>query len=497
MATTDQSSIPIYFQRTLVPPHSIAVSALGSSRPSSRFASPASSPALTPTKSFADSTVASLKTFLPRTTLRKSPDHAGNMERLLFFRECFRRMEFWEESAILERMYYKNKSQHRHAGYFQRLCECRRLVSRIMELGMAGLMDDLVKNFYSGRSLKAAMSGNVQWDSIPYRSTVAFTMTRIIGSVLLLQKLQFALHETYGTFYQLMSKTQFMSFALIVIGLCSRLTVLSKAWTSELVDCYELLNTWIKLFPKEDTRSNSVDYEGQLPDSIHSLIAAKVPTIPKLPSPSMQPQYMEYVPVEGLDLGEVIQRAELPSALESSTARPQQRQNYPFSLKSEPGPDSSLENADLDDTHASLRGETDTISGKNSTTPSIIQSSKAKKTLSDLSDMDKIFGDKKKQKAKDKMKVKNIGDSAASPFQSAPSSSGPNSGLKGKANTGSTTNFDDIFSFDRQPSSARGATTTKLKKISKEIDDIFGTSKKPKKSTGSEILGGPPKKKKK
>lgn len=81
-------------------------------------------------------------------------------------------------------MHYKNKSQHRAAGYFQRLAEvnealmraridkstnevtrstseiltpvlflaqCRRLVTRIKELDISGLTDELVRKFYSGK----------------------------------------------------------------------------------------------------------------------------------------------------------------------------------------------------------------------------------------------------------------------------------------------------------------------------------------------------------
>lgn len=105
------------------------------------------------------------------------------------------------------------------------LAQCRRLVTRIKELDISGLTDELVRKFYSGRrwvstidqsyqqrhhiskhklnilfdySLKTLTSVKGTWDSIPYRSTMAFTMTRIVGMILLLRKLQSALHETYG-----------------------------------------------------------------------------------------------------------------------------------------------------------------------------------------------------------------------------------------------------------------------------------------------------------
>lgn len=81
-------------------------------------------------------------------------------------------------------------------------------------------------------------------------------------------------------FYQLMSKTQFMSLALIAIGFCSRLSLISKAWTNELADAYTLLGTWTKTFPKETITSGDIDYEQQLPPSIETFFTDTIPDIP-------------------------------------------------------------------------------------------------------------------------------------------------------------------------------------------------------------------------
>lgn len=77
-----------------------------------------------------------------------------------------------------------------------------------------------------------------------------------------------------------MSKTQFMSFALIAIGFCSRLSLISKAWTNELADAYTLLGTWMKTFPKETLTSGDIDYEQQLPSSIGIFFTETIPDLP-------------------------------------------------------------------------------------------------------------------------------------------------------------------------------------------------------------------------
>ncbi|KAG0307056.1 hypothetical protein BGZ98_001150 [Dissophora globulifera] len=540
----DQPCIPLYQQRILTPPPSATLPAsAAASQSSSRFATPSSSPSPAYSISFTD-TSSQQPTFQPRATLRggSSADHTSNVQKLLAFQECCRKSEFWEESAILERLYYKNKSQHRQSGHFQRLCECRRLVSRIKELDIAGLTDELVKKFFSGRSLKTLAATKSQWDSVPYRSTVAYTMTRIIGGILLLRKLQYALHETYGAFYQLMSKAQFMAFALITIGLCSRLSIVSKAWTNELADGYELLGAWIKSFPKENNLPEAVDYEKQLPESINSLMATTVPSIPATPVPAAVSQPMEDSDMGqvvqrkgqlstskgsdvGLDLGQVVQRKDLPKA--SSPIA--QRSSTPSSSESsgdelerrviETKQDADNNSNGNDDAHKGLLDELDTIFGsKPAPVAAILNKSKTDKAKagSPLPDLDSIFGSAQKQKTKGKDGKKpmkhsdSIASLSSSPSSSStPSTPGQKTSLAAKGTQArSASNFDDVFNLSRSasPSSSvlarsQGGSVNKHKSTT-EMDDIFATaSKKPKKKKlagGSEIdqIFGPPSKKK-
>ncbi|KAG9070686.1 hypothetical protein KI688_008225 [Linnemannia hyalina] len=418
---------------------------------------------------------------------------------------------------------------------------CRRIVARIRELNVTGLIDEFVQKFYSGRSLKSLTSKS-QWDSIPYRSAVAFTMTRIIGGVLLLRKLQSVLYETYGAFYQLMSKTQFMAFALIAIGLCSRLSLLSKAWAKEYVDCYRLLETWMKTFPKEETLVGEVDYERQLPESIDSVLVASSPDIPDTQPPST-PLYQSIdqspapptLAAAASDLGEVIQRRELlPSALaadstltsspspRSSSTRKHKLSSRSPSLEPERIQDRQV-TLEASDPHSNLLDELDTIFGSKSSTAASSPSNTKKQEKEVLPDLDDIFKSKKKQKSKDR-KPAGSGtgvSNSSSLMSSAPSTPGSGFRTMGKASTGSKSNFDSIFDFERGSSSLSASIggsvsmpasplsdtksnnlskVRKDKKGKKEIDDIFGSIKKPKKkATVSEIdsIFGPPKKKKK
>ncbi|KAG0264209.1 hypothetical protein BG011_007243 [Mortierella polycephala] len=356
----------------------------------------------------------------------------------------------------------------------------KRILGGGRELDIAGLMDELVKTFYSDKR----------------------------------------------GFYQLMSKTQFMSVALIVIGLCSRLSVISKAWTHELADCYSLLEQWIKAFPKNESLLETVDYEKELPDSLDSLIAASLPDIiPDTPLPTtlVEPTQQQSS-AEGIDLGEVIQRAELPEpALEASLSLPQHKTSQP-SRKAAPLKRKVSENDEGDDRidlstpttkiHDSLLGELDTVFGNKDSSSKPAQGSSS--VISAIADMSEAIDEKNEIKVKKKRKRRTNKTTTVEMSQSTPSSPGQNSISK---STGSTTNFDDIFNLDQErpvsvQSSPGGTGNTLLKKNTilsvkmsqsdkSDIEDIFSSIEKPKKKKKktemSEIdaIFGPPKKKKK
>jgi hypothetical protein len=342
-----------------------------------------------------------------------------------------------------------------------------------------------------------------------------------------------------------MSKTQFMAFALIAIGLCSRLSLVSKAWAKEYVDCYRLLETWMKTFPKEEARVEEVDYEAQLPDSIDNVLIASSLDIPETQLVST-PLYQSADQLPGptpaaakaatlaSDLGEVIQRKELlPSMLTTepvvsagtspvpSSARKYKLSSRSPSLEPERNQERRLSDCAIEasDPHSNLLDELDTIFGSKSSTAASSPSNTKRQEKKALPDLDDIFKSKKKQRSKDR-KPTGSGSGVSnnlSPMSSAPSTPGSGFSAKSKSSTGSKSNFDSIFDFDRgSPSSSgtrggsgsmpvsplpgkKGDSSSKMRKDKKEIDDIFGSIKKPKKkSTVSEIdsIFGPPKKKK-
>lgn len=334
-------------------------------------------------------------------------------------------------------------------------------------------------------------------------------------------------------FYQLMSKTQFMSLALIAIGFCSRLSLMSKAWTNELADAYTLLGTWMKTFPKETITSGDIDYEQQLPSSIEKFFTETIPDIPAelatdvaseagkivqsggnccgRPSDASKEQSSQYSNINsaflGMDLGEVILRTEQLATSKTKVGtltirKPSKAipKRAAFSSDDEAEPSSK-------NSHKNLLGELDTIFG-NAPSPKESTSTPTKRKQTDDFDLDSLFGDNKKTKIKNK-KLTGSADvsrgSSPTPGKVVEKSKKTEVGA-GRVSFGAASNFDDIFNDDvpkpaspqvKKPISSKQGSSGKDKK--KEIDDIFGGIVKKKKKPVSEIdsIFGQPKKKKK
>jgi hypothetical protein len=52
------------------------------------------------------------------------------------------------EARVVERLYYKNKNQHRSATFWHRFVEMRRYTGRLNGLGLPDVLDDLRASFY-------------------------------------------------------------------------------------------------------------------------------------------------------------------------------------------------------------------------------------------------------------------------------------------------------------------------------------------------------------
>jgi hypothetical protein len=88
------------------------------------------------------------------------------------------------ELFILDKLYYRNRNQHRSALFHRKFQELRRVLKRWQELGLAGLVDDVLKVF-RGTSKHAG-----EWQYVPDGAYMAWFILRLQGATQLLAHVQ-------------------------------------------------------------------------------------------------------------------------------------------------------------------------------------------------------------------------------------------------------------------------------------------------------------------
>lgn len=84
---------------------------------------------------------------------------------------------------------------------------------------------------------------------IPSKESIQYTLHRLIGTALLLDKLKVSLLETYRANSTLLRLEHFVSLAMVNMGICSRLYKLCHIWVNQIEECYHMLYTWSSCFP--------------------------------------------------------------------------------------------------------------------------------------------------------------------------------------------------------------------------------------------------------
>ncbi|KAI9360151.1 hypothetical protein BD770DRAFT_419201 [Pilaira anomala] len=85
-------------------------------------------------------------------------------------------------------------------------------------------------------------------------------MHKVIGAALLLDKLKVTLLETYRANSTLLKLEHFVSMALVYMGICSRLYVLSHDLLTQLNECYQILLQWSKSFPSGFRHKEKIEF---------------------------------------------------------------------------------------------------------------------------------------------------------------------------------------------------------------------------------------------
>ncbi|KAG9301524.1 hypothetical protein G9A89_008376 [Geosiphon pyriformis] len=209
-----------------------------------------------------------------KTTLTNS-EHNQNLYKLAFHSRCFHQRDLWEEVLVLERLFYKNKSQHQHSGYFRRVVEVRRILKRLKELDLCQLLVNLLNCFYGQESKKA----KEHLEYIPSREMIFYSLNRLAGGAMLMNKALKSYVHTFIDFHMLLSRMEFMNFSMVMISLIGRLHELTRAWLSEVKECYFLLINWADCFPISSNDPKELSHGFGLPDTLDFLLSEENTTI--------------------------------------------------------------------------------------------------------------------------------------------------------------------------------------------------------------------------
>ncbi|CAO3663471.1 unnamed protein product [Rhizopus microsporus] len=174
-------------------------------------------------------------------------NHQQELEKLKGFLDSFKNQKlFWIEVTLIDRLYYKNVNQQRPFHRFKRSMEIRKLVKRLKALAIEKELERLYLSFWNAKTLDKCTG---KWTFIPSKESIQYTMHRLIGAALILDKLKIVLVETYRANSTLLKLEHFVSLALVFMGICSRMYSLSQAWISQIEGCYQQLYSWSEAFP--------------------------------------------------------------------------------------------------------------------------------------------------------------------------------------------------------------------------------------------------------
>ncbi|KAI0064624.1 hypothetical protein BV25DRAFT_1800468 [Artomyces pyxidatus] len=150
------------------------------------------------------------------------------------------------EIALLERLYYKGKNQHRAALFWQRVSEARRYGHRLQELRIPALIESLRGSFYGEqvasigtKALKGA------WSHFPSASQIAFVLSQLRTCSLLLEQVRAANLEDVLVFILALQTGAFLQLMVVLVALVSKLDRLALDAAALLAplyrDCHRVL----------------------------------------------------------------------------------------------------------------------------------------------------------------------------------------------------------------------------------------------------------------
>ncbi|KAI9226607.1 MAG: hypothetical protein DHS80DRAFT_32580 [Piptocephalis tieghemiana] len=112
----------------------------------------------------------------PRSKLQDAGNsrHAANFKQLAATRRESRQGMLFEDHAVLGSMIRNGRQQHRQGIYFQRMCRVYRMMDRIKQANVEGLLGELLDVFRGTQETKVG-----EWHNVPNRTHLKVIVMRL------------------------------------------------------------------------------------------------------------------------------------------------------------------------------------------------------------------------------------------------------------------------------------------------------------------------------
>lgn len=140
------------------------------------------------------------------------------------------------ESAILDKIVYKMKNQHRRAFYFQYLLKVRRDVNLLKSANLEGILNFLFHVIKEKKPDNSAKKRKLNKESCQFH-------LRLLGGARLLSQMVEPMVKAAIEFSTLLARSFFQSFSLAILALLARLRVLAQQILLDVVSIYNMFST--------------------------------------------------------------------------------------------------------------------------------------------------------------------------------------------------------------------------------------------------------------
>ncbi|KAG7452556.1 uncharacterized protein BT62DRAFT_1070308 [Guyanagaster necrorhizus] len=134
---------------------------------------------------------------------------------------------FQDEHHILERLYYKGKNQHNSALFWKRVAETRRYCSRLYELDLGKLIDDVQLSFFDANTANKKKALKGAWTYYPDPKFVAYMRNRLELVYNLASKTHARLTQAYRSLSLAMQSGAFIQYIVLLVAIVSRMDILT------------------------------------------------------------------------------------------------------------------------------------------------------------------------------------------------------------------------------------------------------------------------------